>query len=171
MTEETERRKTYSGHSRNRSIWHHRGKRSIIVIEQDLFKHGSLAFVGFKIIKQGAQITCGSIYITFNFRLTHLHVAPSKRSVCGRCRLPQTEWELIWLFWWKKPQNPNLKTLVTNQHSRIFTSAPVTPTDQQNTTHALSCSHLDGEWILTPTSLQGHIQHLIPLKRVLMAHN
>lgn len=63
------------------SIWLHRGKRSIILIEKDLFKHGSLAFVGFKIIKQGAQITCRSVYTTFNFRLIHLHIVPSKRFV------------------------------------------------------------------------------------------
>ena len=63
------------------SIRHHRSKRSTILIEKDLFKHRSLVFVGFKIIKQGAQITCGSIYATFKFRLTHLHVVPSKRFV------------------------------------------------------------------------------------------
>lgn len=164
MTEEAERRK-----KRSRSIQHHSGKRSITVIEKDLFKHRSLTFAGFKIIKQGAQITCRSIYTIFNFRLTHLHVAPSNRSVgdtdCHRLRVNLT------LLVKKKTQNPNLKTLITNQHSRIFTSATVTPTDQENTTHALSSSHLDGEWILTPTSLQGHIQHLILLKRVLMAHN
>lgn len=47
----------------------------------------------------------------------------------------------------------------------------MTPPDQQNAVHALSSSHLDGERILSPTPLQGHMQHLIPLKRVLIEHN
>lgn len=93
MTEETEGKNTRAikeaeaAAKTAESIPHHRSK-SIILIEKYLFKHGSLAFAGFKIIKREAQITCRSIYTTFNLRLTH-HVVPSK--VCGRCRLPQTE--------------------------------------------------------------------------------
>lgn len=90
------------------SIRHHRGKRSIILIEKDLFKHGSLAFVGFKIIKQGAQITCRSVYTTFNFRLIHLHVIPSKRFVgdADYHRLNERSFDSSGK---KKPKKPNNK--------------------------------------------------------------
>lgn len=64
------------------SIQHCRGSSSsITLIEKDLFKHGSLAFVISETIKQRAQVTCRSIYATFHFRLTHPHDVPTKRFV------------------------------------------------------------------------------------------
>jgi len=59
-----------------------------------------------------------------------------------------------------------MKTSIRNYGSRIFTSLSVTPPDQENAIHAPSSSHLDGERILTLTSPQGNVQHLMPLTSV-----